>query len=450
MIGAGLGAVPGIGASVIDWVAYGHAARTEKGAKETFARGDVRGVIASESSNNAKEGGALVPTVAFGVPGSASMALILGAFLIHGIVPGPDMLTKNLDITYTLVWSVAMANILGAGICFMLADQMAKLALVRAGLLVPIVIAITFVGAFQGSRSWGDIYTLLLFGILGWIMKRFRWPRPPLILGFVLGGLIERYMFISVERYGWEWLRHPIVMVVMIITLWGLCSPLIADWRARRRLPPAERAAMGGTTFGFQPDRLAWTHAFAGFMIVLFTSALVASSGWEYGAKLVPHVVSYTGLLFSFVYIAGDLFFKAAPVDSGLLDMGGSSRKTFEARAREFEEEVKKETHFDLTQDFGDLSTADITRRAFIYFGWLIGYVVAAHIVGLLGATLLFTVFYMRFHAKESWRLALVLAGCLIGGYYALFHLLLIIPWPQSYVGELFPVLRTMHYFNLF
>ena len=106
-IGAGLGAIPGIGGSVVDWIAYGHAVRTEKGAQQTFGRGDVRGVIAPESANNAKEGGALVPTIAFGVPGSASMALLLGAFLIHGLVPGPDMLGKNLSITYAMVWSVA-------------------------------------------------------------------------------------------------------------------------------------------------------------------------------------------------------------------------------------------------------------------------------------------------------------------------------------------------------
>jgi len=136
-IGAGLGAVPGIGASVVDWIAYGHAARTEKGASLTFGKGDVRGVIASESSNNAKEGGALVPTIAFGVPGSASMALILGAFLIHGLVPGPDMVTKRLDVTYTMVWSVAMANIFGAGICFAFAKQLAKIAIVRVGILAP-------------------------------------------------------------------------------------------------------------------------------------------------------------------------------------------------------------------------------------------------------------------------------------------------------------------------
>ena len=111
-LGASLGAIPGIGAAVVDWIAYGHAARTEKDAHLTFGTGDVRGVLASEGANNAKEGGALVPTIAFGVPGSASMAILLGAFLIHGLIPGPDMLTKNLDVTYSMVWSVAMANIL--------------------------------------------------------------------------------------------------------------------------------------------------------------------------------------------------------------------------------------------------------------------------------------------------------------------------------------------------
>src|SRR3989442_5145877 len=109
-IGGGIGSIPRISASVVDWLAYGHALKTEKGANLTFGKGDVRGVIASESSNNAKEGGALVPTIAFGVPGSATMAILLGAFLIHGLVPGPDMLTKNLSITYALACAGALAT----------------------------------------------------------------------------------------------------------------------------------------------------------------------------------------------------------------------------------------------------------------------------------------------------------------------------------------------------
>src|SRR5215471_8548423 len=118
-LGSFMGMIPGIGASVIDWLSYGHALRTEKGAQKTFGTGDVRGVIAAEAATNSREGGALVPTVVFGVPASAGMAILLGAFLMHGLVPGPDMLTKNLDITYAMVWSLAFANILGSGLCFL-------------------------------------------------------------------------------------------------------------------------------------------------------------------------------------------------------------------------------------------------------------------------------------------------------------------------------------------
>jgi len=207
-IGGGIGSIPGISASVVDWLAYGHALKTEKGAHLTFGKGDVRGVIASESSNNAKEGGALVPTVAFGVPGSATMAILLGAFLIHGLVPGPDMLHKNLDITYAMVWSVALANILGAGACYAFSPQFARLATLRYTLILPAVLSIVYIGAFEASRSWGDLVALLLFGVFGWLMKQFKWPRPPLVLGLVLGDSIERYMFISIERYGFSWLAR--------------------------------------------------------------------------------------------------------------------------------------------------------------------------------------------------------------------------------------------------
>ncbi|MBT5458253.1 MAG: tripartite tricarboxylate transporter permease, partial [Rhodospirillaceae bacterium] len=278
-IGAGLGAVPGIGASVVDWIAYGHAARTEKDADLTFGKGDVRGVIASESSNNAKEGGALVPTIAFGVPGSASMALILGAFLIHGLVPGPDMITKKLDVTYTMVWSVAVANLLGAGICFTFANQLAKLALIRPGILCPTVLAVVFIGAFQGSRQWGDIYALLGFGVLGFIMKRLRWPRPPLVLGFVLGGLVERYMFISVERYGATWLYERwIVVMMLILTFWGILSPAIKDWRERR----AKGESRGAAVFKFKRSGLDLDLLFTGVIASVFIAALVISSEWEF------------------------------------------------------------------------------------------------------------------------------------------------------------------------
>src|SRR5215471_160766 len=266
-IGGGIGSIPGISASVVDWLAYGHALKTEKGASATFGKGDVRGVIASESSNNAKEGGALVPTVAFGVPGSATMAILLGAFLIHGLVPGPDMLHKNLDITYSMVWSVALANILGAGMCYAFSPQFAKLATLRYTLILPGVLGIVYIGAFEATRQWGDLFALLAFGVFGWLMKQFKWPRPPLVLGLVLGDSIERYMFISIERYGYSWLSRPVVIVLLALAIVGLTRPLLQDVRRQggvRRMLRSFRAP------AFRPSQL-----FTMFMLAVIGAMVV-------------------------------------------------------------------------------------------------------------------------------------------------------------------------------
>lgn len=442
-IGSILGAVPGIGASVIDWIAYGHAARTERGAAETFGKGDVRGVIASESSNNAKEGGALVPTIAFGVPGTASMALILGAFLIHGLVPGPEMLTKRLDVTYTMVWSVALANILGAGICFTFANQLAKVALVRIGILAPVVIAITFVGAFQGSRQWGDIYALLIFGVVGWIMKRLRWPRPPLILGFVLGGLFERYMFISVERYGAEWLLRPLVMVMFIISLIGILLPIIKGYKARAQ---SQKAAHGKKAIGFQKQNLNPDFAFGVMLFAVFVIALIVSSEWEFGAKLVPQIIGWAALLFLGWHLLSALFVAPAAIS---LEQEAEASARMGLGAEGQSAAGVSDVHFDIQADYGDLDTATIARRAAIYFGWCLFFFVAASIVGLLPAMFLFLVGYIRFEGKESWFLTLTISACTWLFSYFLFHHILIIPWPQTVIGDFFPGMRSTFWMNL-
>src|SRR5499425_331916 len=282
-IGGGIGSIPGISASVVDWLAYGHALKTERGASATFGKGDVRGVIASESSNNAKEGGALVPTVAFGVPGSATMAILLGAFLIHGLVPGPDMLTKNLSITYAMVWSVALANILGAGLCYAFSPQFAKLATLRYTLILPAVLGIVYIGAFEATRSWGDLFALLFFGLVGWLMKQFRWPRPPLILGVVLGDAIERYLFISIERYGVTWFARPLVAILFAMAIIGLVRPFLQDIRSQ--------GGVRKMLMSFQTPSFHVTQLFTVFFIVVMSVLVITALPWHFSAKIVPIVV---------------------------------------------------------------------------------------------------------------------------------------------------------------
>ncbi|MEE2759923.1 MAG: tripartite tricarboxylate transporter permease [Pseudomonadota bacterium] len=451
-IGSGLGAIPGIGASIIDWIAYGHAARSIKDSGRTFGKGDVRGVIASESSNNAKEGGALLPTIAFGVPGSASMALILGAFLIHGLIPGPELLAKRLDITYTLVWSVAIANILGAGVCFLFANQLAKVALIRIGILAPVVLAITYIGAFQGQNSWGDISALLIFGFIGWVMKRFRWPRPPLILGFVLGGLVERYMFISVERYSWEWLWifregtfAPWVDIVLLLALYGILAPMIR--RSIQRWRSGEKVQL---EFAFQPQNLNPSMYFNMAILAMFLTTIYIASDWEFGARLVPLVVGWGGVVFTAGVIISGLFLTPRPEPETISNEKSGDAKSVTEDITLKPSEINNNVHFDIQADYGDLTVRTIFVRATTYFAWLAGFYGAAFLIGLLPAMFMYLVGYMRFEGRESWRTVLIIALPLWLGSYFLFHKILLITWPQSVIGNLFPVLRTIETLNIF
>jgi TctA family transporter len=216
-IGCICGALPGLGGSVIDWIAYGHAVQSTKN-PERYGTGDVRGVIAPESANNAKEGGALIPTLLFGIPGSGSMALLLGGFILIGIEPGIQMISTDLDLVYVMIWSVALANIVGAGTCVVLAGQIAKLTTIRYALVAPFMFALIYFAAFQATRHWGDLILLTILGTLGVYMKRFGWPRPALLIGFVLGPLVEQNVYVATSVHGWSLLEKPIVILLLVLT----------------------------------------------------------------------------------------------------------------------------------------------------------------------------------------------------------------------------------------
>lgn len=219
VIGAYIGFIPGLGASIVDWVAYGHAVQSNKKDRDNFGKGDIRGVIAPESANNAMKGGSLIPTIAFGIPGSATMAILLGAFLIHGIFPGPELLTTRLNVTFSVIWALVIANILASIVLMGCTSQLAKVTTIRGNLLIPVILVLVFMGSWMATQEIGDWLVLLGFGALGYLMKRWGWPRPPIALGLVLGPIMERYLDISVSRYGWSWLSRPIVVVLILGTI---------------------------------------------------------------------------------------------------------------------------------------------------------------------------------------------------------------------------------------
>jgi putative tricarboxylic transport membrane protein len=217
-IGTIVGAIPGMGGSVVDWIAYGHVVQSSKD-KSKFGKGDIRGVIAPESANNAKEGGALMPTLIFGIPGSGSMAVFLGGMVLIGIEAGPSMVTKDIDLTYTIIWSLAIANVLGAGLSLFLAGPISKLTRIKFSLLAPFMIMVISFAAFQATKDMIDLWVLLIFGLLGIFMKRFGWSRPAFLIGFVLATQAESYLNMSVQFYGPKMLLRPGVIIIMVLTL---------------------------------------------------------------------------------------------------------------------------------------------------------------------------------------------------------------------------------------
>ena len=221
LIGSLIGMLPGLGGSVAQWVSYAHATQSAKTAEERagFGKGDIRGVLGPGAANNSKEGAALIPTVAFGIPTGQGMAILMGAFFLLGIVPGPDMLTKHLSLTYSMVWTIALSNVIIVGVCLLFINHLASLTTVKGSLINPVIILLAFIGAYSASNHFADIIVLMLFGGIGYVMVRYRWPRPPFILGFILGHLAESYLYSATSAYGAEWLYRPKVIFIFFVAV---------------------------------------------------------------------------------------------------------------------------------------------------------------------------------------------------------------------------------------
>lgn len=228
LIGVYFGILPVLGANVAQWISYAHAVQGLKDRSQA-GKGVVEGVLGPGAANNSTRGGDLIPTVAFGIPGSGAMALLLGALLIVGLNPGPEMLKTHLDVTFAMVWVLIIANIIVAGLCFMILNHLAALTFIRGSLLIPFLLFLVFIGSFTANNATEDMVTMLIFGVIGYFMVKFGWPRPPLILGLTLGKIAENYLWISTAAYGAKWLTFPSVIVLIAITIFTVAYPTIKE-----------------------------------------------------------------------------------------------------------------------------------------------------------------------------------------------------------------------------
>lgn len=283
VIGAFIGIIPGLGGDTATWICYGHAAQTCKNS-ENFGKGDIRGVIGVETANNSKEGGALLTTVVFGIPGSSGMAILLGAFLVLGIVPGPQMIKENLDIVWGMAWVLVIANIIGAAMLYPITGYMGRLAYLRGSLLVPPIMVVAAIGAFLIRGYWQDLLVVIVFAFVGCGMKKWDYPRPPLILAFILGPLAEDYLHKSISAWGAAFLIKPVVLVLLVMVLLSLAYSI---WYASKKGKEEKEKKAGGAIIP------------AVVLLLLFGVSIYFSTEWSAKARLYPLVISAIGVVFS-------------------------------------------------------------------------------------------------------------------------------------------------------
>jgi putative tricarboxylic transport membrane protein len=221
LIGSGVGMLPGLGVTLAAFLSYG-ATRKASNDPNSFGKGNPQGIIATEAANSAVVGANLIPTIALGVPGNIAAALLIGAFIIHGIVPGPFMLTMHGDVIYALFASMLMANFIHLAIGRIGIPVWAMVARTPKGLVLPPVIIMCIVGVYLPGQSLFDLGVMFVFAGLGLIMKRTGFPVVCLVIGFLLGSMLETSLRQSMLLYKsdfWIIFESPIALGFLILTL---------------------------------------------------------------------------------------------------------------------------------------------------------------------------------------------------------------------------------------
>ncbi len=237
VIGTIVGIIPGIGAVQATFLAYIAAKMTSKN-PERFGKGSPEGIIAPEAANDAKDGGAMLPTVTFGIPGSPPHAILLAAFLLQGLDPGPSLLSKNLPVLFTLIFALMISNVLTSVIGIAIAPQLARITNIRLSLIVPFILTISLVGAYGIRNNFNDVFVALIFGFIGYGIKRFKYSFVTFTLAFVLGNIAEisLHQSLLISDVGLAiFIVRPISLALVILIFAMLSLPFFI-WRRKKRM----------------------------------------------------------------------------------------------------------------------------------------------------------------------------------------------------------------------
>ena len=233
-IGTVIGVLPGVGANIGSLAAYA-AARRSSDKPEKFGHGSEEGIIASEAANNATVGGALIPLIALGMPGSVITAVLLGALVLHGLQPGPLLFRQNPEAIHAIIGTMLVANVVMFLLMLVGARWIAKLSAVPRKILSPLVVLSCLWGAYALSSRWFDVFVMLGFGILGWLMERLRIPLAPFVIGFVLAPVAEENLCAGLMASGGSYLpllTRPVSLAFIVLAVF-----LLARKETKRKKP---------------------------------------------------------------------------------------------------------------------------------------------------------------------------------------------------------------------
>jgi TctA family transporter len=407
--------IPGMGAATTQWLAYAHAVQSSPN-KERFGKGAVEGVLGPGAANNSTLGGSLITTIAFGVPASVVMAILLGAFIIQGIVPGPDMLLPppkgKLDLTYSFVWVIILSNMITVAICFLFLKPLAKVTQVRGGIIIPLILVLIYLGAFAEKNAFQDMLVVLFFGGLGWAMEKMEWPRPPVLLGLVLGPLAENRLFLSTDNYGWAWTTRPGVIGIFILTLVGIFYPMFKSRREARKKAESVSGTEAAEALGSRGIHFGKPALFTLVVIVVLGLALWQSRNFGYRAGLFPWIIGTPTLILALAQLGRDLYgrTKKSSVIPG---------ETAEAAA--------------------EIPPQLVRKRTLSILLWIIGFFVAIWLLGFSYAVPLTILLYLKLAGKEGWKITALITFFAWLFFWALFEKTLNVPFPE---GLLFTLIK--------
>lgn len=371
-IGTMLGALPGMGGPVITWVAYGHVAQSVKD-RDMLGKGDIRGVIGPESANNADNGGAMIPALMFGIPASGSMAIFLGGLILIGVEPGIGMLERHLDLTFLIIWSLALANVIGTGLCLLLARPISRITLVPFAMVAPFMIAIIYFAAYQVTRSWYDIIALFVLGVLGVYMKRFGWSPPALLIGFVVADRLDATVYQSVQVYGMSFLERTGVQVMLAL----IVVSIILAVRFKRARPPLSHDGPHGTV-ARTPQLV-----FLGLITAFVAYVLYEMSTLSFLGRVFP--LSVAAVTLALLLAASALSLRNRP--SYVLQ--------------------------DNERDWS--ANEQPAHSVWHYQGWILGLLVASAAVGFVLGIFFYITVFLRVKAQVSWpKAALAASGAVV------------------------------------